>query len=118
MATLQGNFVLLVFGLLALLRLLRTLEAPLRSTPAKHPCEAPLRSTPAKHPCEAPLRSTPAKHEDNLPAHQQPIVWEPVAGSPEDADLRDVPPEDPAVAPAAPGCAGLGGDAAGGAPGP
>ncbi|KAI9882001.1 MAG: hypothetical protein M1823_006280 [Watsoniomyces obsoletus] len=45
-------------------------------------------------------------------------VWEPVAGSPEDADLGDVPADAPDAAPAAPGGGGLGGGAAGGAPGP
>ncbi|KAI9885741.1 MAG: hypothetical protein M1823_002462 [Watsoniomyces obsoletus] len=51
-------------------------------------------------------------------SHQPAIVWEPVAGSPEDADLGDVPADAPFAAPAAPGGGGLGGGAAGGAPGP
>ncbi|KAI9881882.1 MAG: hypothetical protein M1823_006406, partial [Watsoniomyces obsoletus] len=51
-------------------------------------------------------------------SHQAAIVWEPVPGSPEDADLGDVPAETAGAAPAAPGGGGVGGGAAGGAPGP
>ncbi|KAI9881934.1 MAG: hypothetical protein M1823_006354 [Watsoniomyces obsoletus] len=51
-------------------------------------------------------------------SHQAAIVWQPVAGSPEDADLGDVPADAAGAAPAVPGGGGLGGGAAGGAPGP